>query len=244
MLLQKVKTGNGGMKMTMGVLSLLLVAATSLLAGFTVGRYSRLTERAEAGQEYEGGREGDGFGERAAETEAGFGGHRTVKKESGRNEHGRNGQERIRREKRIPLGWAIGSPVSGAVSFLQEGSQREAVIVPEQGMVFAPAAGKITKLFPTGNGFRLRTDFGVELLVLLGKGTGELEGLYFRPRVVQNEIVEKGKPLIEFDLDKIQEEGYDTSVSLSVEEAENFRNISVTDVQRVKTGENLLWVNR
>ena len=91
---------------------------------------------------------------------------------------------------------------------------------------------------------RLRTDYGVELLIQAGLGTEELEGKYFRPRVVQNEIVGKGKLLLEFDKAGIESEGCDPSILMSVEEADNYRDIMVTDVQKVKTGEDLLWVRR
>lgn len=145
---------------------------------------------------------------------------------------------------RIPLGWAIGSPVAGEVNFFYEGSRRGALIHPIQETLYAPAPGKITRLYPSGNAFRLRTDYGVELLIQVGIGTGELEGGYFRPRVVQNEIVGKGKLLLEFDKAGIEAEGCDPSVLLSVEEADNYRDITITDVLKVKTGEDLLWVRR
>lgn len=146
--------------------------------------------------------------------------------------------------KRIPMGWAIGSPAAGEVSFFYENARRGAVIRPEQGRLYAPAAGKIVRLYPTGNAFRLRTDFGVELLIQAGVLTEELEGQYFRSRIVQNEIVNKGKLLLEFDLEGIEKEGYDSSILLSVEEAQDYRDINITDVQRVKTGEDLLWVRK
>lgn len=147
-------------------------------------------------------------------------------------------------EKRIPLGWAVGSPVSGAVTYFHEGTQRGAKIVPEQGVLYAPAAGKITRLYPTGNAMRLRTDYGIELLIQAGVDTGELEGRHYRARILKNEVVNKGKPLLEFDVEAIREEGYDPSVVMTVEDAQDFQNVTLCDAPRVKAGENLLWVHR
>ena len=147
-------------------------------------------------------------------------------------------------EKRIPLGWAVGSPVSGAVTYFHEGTQRGAKIVPEQGVLYAPAAGKITRLYPTGNAMRLRTDYGIELLIQAGVDTEELEGRHYRARILKNEVVNKGKPLLEFDVEAIREEGYDPSVVMTVEDAQDFQNVTVCDAPRVKAGENLLWVHR
>ncbi len=154
------------------------------------------------------------------------------------------GHKGVQAEKRIPLGWAVGSPVAGTVSYFDEGAKKGARIIPEQGMVYAPAAGKITRLYPTGNAMLLRTDYGIELLIQAGVDTGELEGRNYRARVLKNEVVNKGKPLLEFDVEAISSEGYDPSVVMTVEDAQNFRDITVCDTQHVKVGEDLLWVRR
>lgn len=147
-------------------------------------------------------------------------------------------------EKRITLGWTVGSPVTGEVSYLREGTGRGARILPDQGMLYAPAAGKITKLYPTGNAMLLRTEYGLELLIQAGIGTNELEGRHYRPRIVQNEVVNKGKLLLEFDVEAIREEGYDPSVAVSVVEARNYGDVIVCDNPHVKAGEDLMKVCR
>lgn len=154
----------------------------------------------------------------------------------------RQGRRNHNKEKRIPLGWAIGSPVAGDVSLFYEGNRRGALIQSDQGRMYAPASGKIIKLYPMGNRMMLRTDSGVELLLQVGGEVDELCGFYFRPRVVQNEIVSKGKLLLEYDRERLLAEGVDTGVSISVEAAENLRDITVTGKERVKAGEELLWV--
>ncbi len=153
-----------------------------------------------------------------------------------------NGKKHIGREKRIPLGWAIGSPVEGQVSTFYEGSRKGALIDSDKGQVYAPASGKITRLYPIGNRMTLCTDSGVELLLQVGGPLDELCSVYFRPRVVQNEIVGKGKLLLEYDRDGLLGEGADTGVSISVEAAEDMSNITVTGQESVKVGEALLWV--
>lgn len=157
---------------------------------------------------------------------------------------GQGDKKAVPGEKRIPLGWAVGSPVSGAVTYFHEGTKRGAKIVPEQGVLYAPAAGKITRLYPTGNAMRLRTDYGIELLIQAGVDTEELEGRHYRARILKNEVVNKGKPLLEFDVEAIRDEGYDPSVVMTVEDAQDFQDVTVCDAPRVKAGENLLWVRR
>ena len=118
------------------------------------------------------------------------------------------------------------------------------MIVPLQGMVYAPVAGKIVRLYPTGNAMRLRTDYGIELLIQAGIRTAELEGRYYRPRIVQNEIVNKGKLLLEYDIEGLKMEGYDPAILISVEDAQNYEDVTVYDVENVKVVENLMWVRR
>ncbi len=146
--------------------------------------------------------------------------------------------------KRILLGRAIGSPVTGEVTYFSEGSSRGAMIRSSQGKLYAPASGKIVKLYPTGNRMRLRTEYGVELLIQAGIETGGLEGLHYRPRVVQNEIVTKGKLLLEYDPEAIRLEGYDPTVVMSVEDAQDYRDITVADMPQVKNGEDIMWVRK
>lgn len=145
-------------------------------------------------------------------------------------------------ERRIPLGWAIGSPAEGAVYTFNDGRRKGAMVRTTQGCLYAPASGKIIKLYPMGNQMILRTDFGVELLLRVGGAINEITGEYFRPRILQNEIVNKGKLLLEYDREGLIEEGEDTDIFVSVEAAEDFRNITVTEKAQVKQGEEILWV--
>ncbi|MDR2045363.1 MAG: PTS glucose transporter subunit IIA [Clostridium sp.] len=171
---------------------------------------------------------------------------------------GRQGAERVRaggsarrdplgRKKKPdkePAGLAMGSPAQGEVSPLREDGAKGVKIRAEQGKLYSPASGKIIRLYPAGNAFRLRTEDGIELTVRAGVRTEELEGRYFRPRVLQNEVVGKGKLLLEFDKEGIEAEGYDTSVWIMVDGAEGYRKVTFAEEGQIRTGENLLWVSK
>lgn len=141
--------------------------------------------------------------------------------------------------KRIPVGWEIGSPVSGMVRSVNEGSRKGVVIQPEKGILFAPASGKIIRLYPMGNSMLLRTDCGVELLLSVGVAGEELHSAFYRSGVIQNEIVTKGKVLLEFDMEGMRDEGIDTAVSLMVETADVCQEIIAVPQSQVKVGEAL-----
>lgn len=144
--------------------------------------------------------------------------------------------------KRITQGWAIGSPVGGVVRCINDGTRRGALIQPEQGILHAPVSGKVIRLFPMGNRMLIRADSGVEILLCVGEAGDEMHSVYYRTHVVQNEIITKGKILLEFDRDKMHEEGVDTVVSVMVETADDYRDIMVTRKTQVRAGEELLRV--
>ncbi|WP_413405681.1 beta-glucoside-specific PTS transporter subunit IIABC [Paenibacillus amylolyticus] len=83
-------------------------------------------------------------------------------------------------------------------------------IVPEIGEVVAPVDGVITSLFPTGHAIGLTTNAGTEILIHVGINTVALKGKHFSPVVQEGDIVRQGDLLIQFDIDKIKEAGYET----------------------------------
>lgn len=154
----------------------------------------------------------------------------------------KNREKRNGEKKRIPSGRAVGSPVGGLASSIEIGDKKGVRIVSEEGKIYAPAAGKIIKLYPAGYAVRMRTEFGAELLIQAGNKTEELEGMFFRPRIIQNEIVGKGKLLIEFDKRAVEEEGYSSDIIMTVENIGDYKDVTVTESDTLKNGEDCLWV--
>ena len=116
------------------------------------------------------------------------------------------------------------------------------MIEPDCDRVYAPANGKITRLYPMGNAFRLLTEFGTELYIRIGNGDDELLGRYYRPRILQNEIVGKGKVLMEFDRAGLEAEGIACQVSVCVEGCRYGGNVKGTAGERVRLGEEIFQV--
>lgn len=145
----------------------------------------------------------------------------------------------------------IKSPMAGRVMELSEVADeafasgllgRGKAILPSEGKVYAPANGKITTFFPGGHALGITTEQGVEVLIHVGINTAELNGRCFRSKVVQNEIVTKGKLLLEFDLEGIQREGYDAVTPIIVTNGEKFSELHSTSALMVKPGEDLIWL--
>lgn len=152
------------------------------------------------------------------------------------------GPETVKKgKKRIPLGWVISSPVSGQVRPFFEGCRCGALIQPEEGKVYAPVSGRIIRLYPMGRAMVIATDFGTEVLLKTGNGGDELCSAYYRSRVVQNEIIGKGKLLLEFDREGLESQGVDVTVTVSIETTLEEKEVAVTQKAYVKVGEELMW---
>jgi len=160
--------------------------------------------------------------------------------EQEKNDGKENGaEERHRPGEPIPAD-AIGSPAAGAVTAFRDGRRRGVSIKPEQGKVYAPVSGKVKKMYPMGNAMLIVSDKGEEVMIRVCNEVDEIYSMYFRARVVQNEIINKGKLLLEFDKEGLEAEGVEVTVSVSAE-AQDGRLFAMTGCNPVKAGEALLW---
>lgn len=154
-----------------------------------------------------------------------------------RERHGRG-----RRVQENEKTWSVGSPVSGRVTIQRDGDHPSIMIDPDTDKIYAPAGGKITRLFPMGNAFLFKTEFGAELYIQAGDGSDELLGRYYRPRILQNEVVGKGKLLLEFDRQGLESEGAPLGVSVSLENCLYGSDIRLTAGEHVRNGEEIIQV--
>lgn len=207
-------------------------AMTAAMVGFSLGRVSMYGQVAyEEGADGEAGSVGEEQGSRKNRWEqGGHTGHKLPLRRKGR------------RREEDGVFWSVGSPVSGEVTAQREGEQPAVIIRPDSDRLYAPAGGKITRIFPMGNAFLFTTEFGAELYIQAGEVSDELLVRHYRPRILQNEVVGKGKLLLEFDRTGLEAEGISPEVSVSVEHSPFGGNIKMNVGERVKTGEEILQV--
>lgn len=117
------------------------------------------------------------------------------------------------------------APVNGEVIPLSEvndsvfssGVLGEGIAVkPKDGVLFAPAKAEVIMTYETGHAVGLRTENGAEVLIHIGLDTVKLKGKYFDVKIKEGQEVDPGETLIEFDLDKIVEAGFDPTVIMVV----------------------------
>ncbi len=108
-------------------------------------------------------------------------------------------------------------------------------IIPEEGKLYAPFDGTVSLIMDTGHAIGLVSLDGMEVLIHIGMDTVNLQGEFFSVSVKHGETVKKGQLLLQFDLEKIKEAGYDLTAPIVLTNTGNYNSIEV-----VKTGSTLI----
>lgn len=95
-------------------------------------------------------------------------------------------------------------------------------VIPEIGKIFAPSDAIVKMVFETKHAIGLELSNGVELLIHIGIDTVRLNGKYFKEYVKEKDVVKKGDLLIEFDIDKIKENGFDLTTPIIVTNSDEY----------------------
>lgn len=124
--------------------------------------------------------------------------------------------------------------------FSQEVLGKGAAIFPEEGKVYAPADGTVTIFFETGHAIGMETESGAEILIHVGIDTVNLQGKYFTPKAKVGDQVKAGDLLLEFDLDAIRKEGFDTVIPVIVTNTPDYQDISPACSGSIKPGDDFI----
>ncbi len=115
-------------------------------------------------------------------------------------------------------------------------------VEPEEGVLYAPADGTISALFPTGHAIGLTTETGPELLMHVGMDTVQLDGKGFKAFVAAGDSVKQGQKLLEFDIKLIQGEGYSLVTPVLVTNSDDFEAVTPSSETQVRAGDLLLSI--
>lgn len=145
----------------------------------------------------------------------------------------------------------VSSPVNGTClpldkvedeTFSSEVMGKGIAVVPAEGKIYAPFDGCVKTVFRTKHAIGLESKEGVEVLIHVGIDTVELDGEYFTAHVENNTEVKKGDLLLEFDMEKIKEKGYQTVTPIIVTNTTDYLDILETEVEEVKAGDSILTI--
>lgn len=124
----------------------------------------------------------------------------------------------------------------------QEALGKGALVIPSEGKVYAPFNGRVAIVYDTKHAIGLISDDGVELLIHVGMDTVKLNGKYFTSYIGKDDRITTGQLLLEFDIDKLQAEGYELESPIIVTNTPDYQSILNVSGDIAKKGSNLLEV--
>ena len=135
------------------------------------------------------------------------------------------------------------SPIAGEVMSLEQVNDatfasgllgKGVAIVPLQGRVVAPVAGRVASLFKTKHAIGIESDEGAEILIHVGIDTVKLDGLHFTAHVQEGDRVNPGDLLIEFDQVAIRAAGFDTTTPIIISNSDDYVDVLTSGQGRVQ----------
>lgn len=147
----------------------------------------------------------------------------------------------------------ICSPITGTATalssvsdptFAEEILGKGAAVIPTDGHVVSPVNGTVETVFETLHAIGLKSEEGVEILIHIGLDTVKLEGKYFTAHVKNGDHVNVGDPLVDVDLEKVKEAGYDIVTPVIISNSFDYGDILAVSGQEIKAGDSLIKVVR
>ena len=146
---------------------------------------------------------------------------------------------------------SVNSPVEGKTIPLTQVSDevfasgvlgKGIAIQPASGKILAPADATVSMIYPTLHAVGLILDSGIEMMIHIGIDTVKLNGKYFEKHVQDGDHVKKGQLLVSFDMEKIEQAGYDLTTTVVVTNSKNYAAIGSTNKNNVTNNDQLLYL--
>lgn len=157
--------------------------------------------------------------------------------------------QNVLNEEKLNPSTKLVSPLNGEVKPLSEikdevfssGAMGQGIAVePSEGVLHAPADGKIALVFPTGHAVGINTTDGAEVLMHIGMDTVNLQGKGFKVLVEKGQEVKAGDPLVEFDIKEIKAAGYEVTTPIVVTNSKKYESVNQVAQGDVKVGQEIL----
>ena len=146
----------------------------------------------------------------------------------------------------------IYSPVNGTAADLSETPDEAfagrmmgdgAMVVPSDGMVYAPDAGEVCFVFETKHAIGFQTASGLAMLLHMGIDTVSLNGEGFEILVQEGAKVKKGDPLMKLDLEYLKEHAPSLASPVLCTELNDNQKVRLIADGAVKAGDELFAVD-
>ncbi|MBO1304888.1 PTS transporter subunit EIIC [Enterococcus sp. 669A] len=110
-------------------------------------------------------------------------------------------------------------------------------VIPENGQIVSPIAGKVSSVFPTKHAVGLVTEDGIEVLLHMGIDTVDLKGGPFEITATEGQTIEAGSAIAQVDLAAIEAAGKLTTMIVIFTNGDMIENYHFDKTGTVKKGE-------
>lgn len=145
------------------------------------------------------------------------------------------------------------SPMTGELKLLSEVNDaafssetmgKGIAVEPTIGEVVAPVDGVISAAFPTGHAIGITAKGGAEILIHIGIDTVQLEGRHFNALVKQGDEVKQGDLLVNFDIEKIKQAGFEVCTPIIITNTDKYFEIVSEENNSIQKNNKLLTLIR
>ena len=117
-------------------------------------------------------------------------------------------------------------------------------IIPSDGNIYAPADGVVSEVTDTSHALVI-TAGGMDILIHAGIHTVNMQGEGFKTAVKLDHAVKKGDLILQMDLWKVRNSGYDSTVIVAVSNSDDFAGVeAVAKAGKITTGDAILKVSK
>ena len=116
-------------------------------------------------------------------------------------------------------------------------------INPTSNIICSPADGTICVTAKTKHAIGINGPNGVNIVVHVGADTTNMQGEGFELKVAEGDKIKAGDVLLEADIKKIKDSGYDPVVMITVSNTAKMRSVKPVDTKVVSTGDKIIEVS-
>lgn len=115
-------------------------------------------------------------------------------------------------------------------------------VLPDNGAIFAPAAGTITTIFPTKHALGIKTASGLEILLHMGVDTVELQGAPFEILVEEGQAVTPATQVAQVDLAQLMAKGKASEMLVIITNMDQAANVELLPIAETNAGQAVMHV--
>lgn len=115
-----------------------------------------------------------------------------------------------------------------------------AIKAHDMSKIISPFTGTVSMTVPTKHAIGIHSEEGVDLVIHIGVNTVKLNGEGFECLVNQDDYVNSGQPLLKFNQNYIEQQGYNSDVIVVISNSSDFGKVELT-MNEIITTEDVIF---